>query len=182
MHDDASRWNERYVGRATGEPSAPVGLENVALPDGGCCLDVACGLGEQSLWAAATGYDVVSLDASDVAVEALRARAVELGLDNRIDGRVVDLDDGLPSELNGSCSLVICQRFRDPKLYPHLVSAAMPGGLIVITVLSQVGLPTEPGPFHAVAGDLVCAFRSLDVKILSSVERDGEATLTMIRN
>jgi SAM-dependent methyltransferase len=182
MHDDANRWNERYIGQATGEPSVPKGLENVSLPEGGRCLDVACGLGEQTLWAASAGYDVVSLDASDVAIEALHARAVELGLDDRIDGRVVDLDQGLPPELDGLCSIVICQRFRDPKLYPQLVAAARHGGLIVITVLSRVGLTVEPGPFHAAPGDLVSAFRDLDVRIVTSVERDGEATLVMIRN
>ena len=56
-----------------------------------------------------------------------------------------------------------------------------PGGVLVITVLSQVGLDGEPGPFHAPPGDLVCAFRQFDVDVVRSVELDGEATLVARR-
>ena len=66
MHDDADRWNARYRGRSTGEPSMPKGLGGIALARGGRCLDVACGLGEQTIWAAQQGFEVVALDASDV--------------------------------------------------------------------------------------------------------------------
>ena len=40
--------------------------------------------------------------------------------------------------------MVVCQRFRDPRLYPQLVERLAPGGLLVVTVLSEVG--DEPGP------------------------------------
>lgn len=56
-----------------------------------------------------------------------------------------------------------------------------PGGVLVTTVLSTVGLEGEAGPFHAPPGDLVCAFRDLDVVIERSVELDGEATLVARR-
>jgi SAM-dependent methyltransferase len=181
VRDDAERWNGRYEGRMTGDPSMPKGLGGIELERGGRCLDVACGLGEQSLWAAQQGYDVVALDASDVAITALNSAAVGLGVRDRIESHVVDLDDGLPTDLASSCALVICQRFRAPGLYPQLVFMTEPGGVIVITVLSQVGVAGEPGPFHAEPGDLVCAFREFDVDILRSVELDGEATLVARR-
>lgn len=181
MRDDADRWNGRYEGRAAGDPAMPKGLGGIELERGGRCLDVACGLGEQSLWAAREGFDVVAIDASDIAITALNSAAVSLGVRDRIDSRVVDLDDGLPADVANSCALVICQRFRDPRLYPHLVYMAEPGGVIVVTVLSRVGVTGEHGPFHAGPGDLVCAFRDLDVEILRSVELDGEATLVARR-
>jgi 2-polyprenyl-3-methyl-5-hydroxy-6-metoxy-1,4-benzoquinol methylase len=181
MRDDADRWDGRYEGRTTGEPARPKGLDGVELPVGGRCLDVACGLGAQSIWAAEQGFDVVSLDASEVAITALNSAAVNRGVRDRIESRVVDLDDGLPADLAGTCALVICQRFRDAALYPQLAYMAEPGGLIVVTVLSRVGLPDLPGPFHAPAGELVLAFRELDVDIFSSVEAAGEATLVARR-
>lgn len=179
MQDDAERWNGRYLGRVTGTPSVPKGLGAIELHRGRC-LDVACGLGEQSIWAAQQGYDVVALDASEVAITALNSAALRHGVRDRIDSRVVDLDEGLPTELAESCALVICQRFRDPKLYEQLVYMLAPDGVLVITVLSQVGTG-EVGPFHAPPGDLVCAFRHFDVEILRSVELDGEATLVARR-
>ncbi len=181
MHEDAERWDRRYVGKSTGDPSMPKGLGGIALERGGRCLDVACGLGAQSLWAAQQGYDVVSLDASEVAITALNSAAVSAGLRDRIDSRVVDLDDGLPTDLASSFSLVVCQRFRDPQLFNQLVYMLQPGGVLVITVLSRVGVNGEAGPFHAPPGDLVCTFRQLDVDIVRSVELDGEATLVARR-
>ena len=159
----------------------PKGLGGIELERGGRCLDVACGLGEQSIWAAQKGYDVIALDASDVAITAHNGAAMVTGVRERIDSRVVDLDDGFPTELANSCALVICQRFRDPDLYEQLVYMLQPGGVLVITVLSQVGLDGSPGPFHAPPGDLVRAFRQFDVNIVRSVELDGEATLVARR-
>ena len=183
MHDDGERWNARYAGRTTGEPAMPKGLGGIALQRGGRCLDVACGLGEQSIWAARNGYEVIALDASDVAITALNGAALLAGVRDRIDSRVVDLDDGFPTELVNSCALVICQRFRNPDLYEQLVYMLEPGGILVITVLSMVGAAADadPGPFHAAPGELVCEFRDLDVSVLRSVELDGEATLVAQR-
>lgn len=178
MREDAERWDGRYQGRLTGDPAAPKGLDGVVLPDGGRCLDVACGLGEQSLWAASHGFDVVAIDASEVAIASLRSAAAERGL--AIDARVVDLDAGLPADVAGDCALVICQRFRDPRLYGALAGAVAPGGVLVVTVLSQVGA-ASPGPFHAPPGDLLDGFGSSGLEILRHDETDGEATLVARR-
>lgn len=183
MHDDGERWNARYAGRTTSEPAMPKGLGGVELQRGGRCLDVACGLGEQAIWAAQQGYEVIALDVSDVAITALNGAALLAGVRDRIHSRVVDLDDGLPTELANSCSLVICQRFRDPSLYDQLVYMLAPGGVLVVTVLSEVGLGSdrEPGVHHARPGELVCELRDHDVTVLRSVELDGEATIVARR-
>ena len=182
MRDDAERWDDRFSGRLTGAPSMPKGLGGLELRRGGRFLDVACGLGEQSLWAAQQGFDVVALDASEVAITALNSAAITLGVRDQIDTRVHDLDDGLPADLAGSCSMVVCQRFRDPGLYGQLVYMLQPDGVLAITVLSQVGREGEPGRFHASPGELIDAFRELDVDILRSLEADGEATLVARRH
>ncbi|MEZ5260037.1 MAG: methyltransferase domain-containing protein, partial [Ilumatobacteraceae bacterium] len=126
MEADATRWNGRYEGRVTGDPAMPKGLGGVPL-ERGRCLDVACGLGEQSLWAAQNGFEVIAVDTSDVAITALNSAAVRLGVRDRIDTRVIDLDEGLPTDAANSCALVICQRFRDPSLYEQLVYMLEPG-------------------------------------------------------
>jgi 2-polyprenyl-3-methyl-5-hydroxy-6-metoxy-1,4-benzoquinol methylase len=181
MRDDADRWDAHHRGRPTGAPAMPKGLGGLELRRGGRCLDVACGLGAQSLWAAQQGYDVVALDASEVAITALNTEAVNLGVRDRIETRVHDLDDGLPADLAGSCSLVVCQRFRDPVLYEQLVYMLQPEGVLVVTVQSTVGRTGDRGRFRATPGELIDAFRELDVDILRSLEADGEATLVARR-
>lgn len=180
MRDDAERWDGRYAGKMTGEPSMPKGLGGVELSRGRC-LDVACGLGEQTLWAARNGFEVTALDASHVAITALNSAAMRHGLRDRIVSHVVDLDEGLPTEHAGEYELVICQRFRDPRLYEQLTFMLAPDGVLVITVLSQVGLAGDAGPFHAPPGELVDVYRDLDVMIERHVEADGEATLVARR-
>jgi SAM-dependent methyltransferase len=181
VRQDAERWDARYAERATGEPRPPAGVDGIALPEAGRCLDIACGLGEQSLWAAERGLDVVSLDVSATAIGALRSAAAARGLAERIDARQVDLDRGLPADVTAGCALVICQRFRDPRLYPAIMGAAGVGGLIVVTVLSRVGAGEQRGPFHASPGELLDAFDRPEMEILRSIESNGEATLVARR-
>lgn len=178
---DADRWDARYAGRRTGEPMPPKGYDLVDHAVHGRALDVACGLGEQSIWAAKNGFEVVALDASPVAIERLREAAEQHRVGDRIDARTVDLDDGLPNDV-GNFELVICQRFRNRDAYPQLASVTAIGGTLLVTVLSQVGRnDVEIGPFHAPPGELLEAFRDLDVDIVAHIERYGEATLVAHR-
>ncbi|CAN5594072.1 class I SAM-dependent methyltransferase [soil metagenome] len=162
---------------------APDRLDAVVsrLPTSGRALDVACGSGAQTVWAAQRGLRVDAIDISLVAVERLARTAAGHGVGELIDVRTADLDTGLPEELAGPYDLVIVQRFRAPHLYPQLVERLAPGGVLVVSVLSEVGLDGEPGPFHAAAGELDRAFAGLDVETLLSQEADGLATVVLQR-
>ncbi len=133
-----------------------------SIPTSGTAIDIACGLGAQSLWLAARGLRVIALDVSPVAIERVRAAADAAGFTDHVDARVVDLDDGIP-EGTPSADVIVCQRFRHPQLYPSIIEHLAPGGIAIVTVLSEVGLSDvglsqPPGPFHAPAGELVTAF------------------------
>jgi 2-polyprenyl-3-methyl-5-hydroxy-6-metoxy-1,4-benzoquinol methylase len=185
MRDDAERWNQRYAATSAADACAPEALERwpdltVLLPAEGRCIDIASGPGAVTLWLAARGLDVTALDASGVAIDVLESAATAAGLSNRIDARVIDLDDGLPQDLH-DLDLIVCQRFRDTALYPTIIERLRPGGLAIITVLSTVGA-REPGPFHAPEGELLQAFGS-DPRcdIIHDLERDGVAHLVARR-
>ncbi len=181
MDRDRTRWDERYRGVALADPRPPDALvaagEDAAAPDRGRVLDVACGLGPVARWAAGRGLDVVALDVSEVAVSTLRT-APET---HRIDARRVDLDDGLPEGL-GTFDLVVCQRFRGVDLLRTLPGAVAPGGLLVVTVLSEVGAGA-PGPFHAPAGELqdVLDEPCRGWRTIHRSEGDGEASVVLRR-
>ena len=178
MDDDRRRWDDRYSAAVPVEPSPPKGLDPAWLAATGTALDVACGLGGQAVWLARRGLSVDALDISPRAVDAARRLAEAHGVADGLDARTVDLDHGLPDHLRAAYDVVVCQRFRDPRLYGQLIERVAPGGLLVMTVLSAVGAPVV-GPFHAPAGELRSAFGSY--RLLVDEEASGEATVVIRR-
>ena len=89
-----------------------------------------------------------------------------------------DLDVGLPDACAGPYAVVVCQRYRDPALYPALAARLAAGGLLVVTVLSTVG--GRAGRWRAGPGELPAAFPGLEV--LAAAEGDGEAHLVARRS
>jgi 2-polyprenyl-3-methyl-5-hydroxy-6-metoxy-1,4-benzoquinol methylase len=171
---DRERWDERHaaaVAAGAVAPAPPDALRGRTelLPPGGRALDVACGRGTVAVWLAARGFAVDAVDVSPVALDAGRELAAREGV--AVRWMLHDVDAGLPG--TGAYDVVVCQRFRDPALYPELAARLAPGGLLVVTVLSEVG--EGPGPFRAPAGELRAAFGPLEV--LHHVERDGEASV-----
>lgn len=185
MHEDGRRWNERYEASPAPSPRAPEALDRwpeitSLLPSSGRCVDIASGTGAVSLWLAQRGLEVTALDVSDVAIGRLEVAASASGLSGRIDARTVDLDQGLPADLD-DLDLAVCQRFRDPALYKPIVDRLHAGGLAVVSVLSSVGAE-EPGPFHATPGELSVAFGADErCEILHQFEGDGVAEVVLRR-
>ena len=180
MQDDAARWDDRYRFSSPAEPRPPEVFDH--RPDlldlvrgSGIALDIACGLGHQALWLAERGLHVVALDVSSVAIEHLELAAGALGLGDAIDARVTDLDAGLPDD-PARADVIVCQRFRQPALYPQIVDHLAVGGLAIVTVLSTVGADS-PGPFHAPPGELTTAFADAGLDVLHSEEGGGTATV-----
>ncbi|TCK22702.1 class I SAM-dependent methyltransferase [Pseudonocardia endophytica] len=172
---DRERWDRRHAVVSAPVPMPPDALRGRSglLPAGGAALDLACGSGQVAVWLALRGFAV---DAVDVSPVALRGGAA-LAAAHEVTVRWVesDLDDGLP---DGTWDVIVCQRFRDPALYPALAAGLAPGGLLVLTVLSEVG--DEGGRFRAAPGELLSAFDELEV--LHHEEGNGEATLLARRS
>lgn len=150
------------------------------VPTIGTALDVACGLGSQTLWLAERGLHVTALDVSAVAIDRLRGTARAAELDHRVTARCVDLAHGIPPE-PALVDVAVCQRYRDPALYSPLIARLAPGGIGVVTVLSAVGARGAIGPFHAPAGELSAAFAGPDIELLYHAERSGSATVVVAK-
>lgn len=191
MESDRDRWDERWSDSGTDprriEPAAPDVVDAhpellEQLPTEGPALDLACGVGAQSLWLAQRGLTVSAVDVSPVAVGIAADAAARHGL--AIDVSVWDTDQGLPSGLDG-LAMIVCQRYRASDLYLDLVQRLRPGGVLVLTVLSAAGLDGTPGPFHAPVGELTHTYRSAvaagTIEVLVDDERDGQASIVVRR-
>lgn len=168
---DRRRWDARHSAAQDVVPLPPDVLRGRVdlVPTSGRALDVACGRGAVALWLAQRGLTVDAVDVSTVGLDAGEHR----GADLPVRWWRHDLDAGLPAACAGPYAVVVMQRFRAPALYPALAAALAPGGLLVITVLSEVD--EGPGPWRAPPGELLRAFGHLDV--LVHTEENGEASL-----
>jgi SAM-dependent methyltransferase len=173
---DRQRWDERYA--ATGpSPLSSVAPPSVfaghadLFPTAGTALDLACGQGTGSVWLAARGLQVVGFDVSPVAIGHARELARRAAVGDRCRFDVVDLDDGLPA--GAPVDVIVCCKFRDPRLDRTIIERLSPGGLLAIAALSEVG--AGPGAFRVAAGELPAAFAGLD--LIDAGEGDGQAWL-----
>lgn len=130
------RWNERYAQAFEPFPDAPAAwlvAHRDLLTGGGRALDVACGDGRNARYLAELGYTVDAIDASDVAVDALRGAATERGLD--VTPSVVDLErEPLPP---GPYDVIVTMNFLQRDLFDALQEALAPGGLLIYETLGQ---------------------------------------------
>jgi hypothetical protein len=122
------------------------------------------------VWLAGRGFVVDAVDVSPVALGALADLAGRHGVADRVHVHRHDLDAGLPVGARSDYDAVVCQRFREPALYPGLAAALAPGGVLAISVLSGGG-----GAFRAEPGELLTAFAALDV--IEHREVDGLQSL-----
>jgi rhodanese-related sulfurtransferase len=147
-------------------------LENAdLLPRGGRALDVACGRGRHALLLAGAGFrvDAVDRDAARVGALAEVARRLELA----VDARVLDLEAG-PVELgNGFYDLVLVFHYLHRPLFPAILRALAPGGLLLYetftTAQAARGKPTNPD-YLLEPGELLARVAPLAVLR----EREGE--------
>ena len=115
---------------------------------------------------------MTGVDTSPVAIELAAEHAAEMGVADRCVFRVVDLDQGLPD--GPAVDVVLCNLFRDSRLDGAVVDRLVPGGLLAIAVLSEVG--AAPGRHRVPAGELRRVFgRHLDV--VADGEGGGRAWL-----
>jgi len=135
-----TKWNRKYNERITikqEEPEANDRLRGVSTSlKGGRALDLACGLGGNSLFLAKLNYAVDAIDVSDVAIDFLHDRAVHQQLP--INPLVSDLTDisNIPLEKN-SFDLVIITYYLDRGLFPVVKSILSDHGFFFMETYYQ---------------------------------------------
>lgn len=118
--DSREKWNRKYEERLNnyGEVQANERLKNLSLYfEGGLALDVASGLGGNSLFLAEQGFEVHSYDISEVGILHLQEQAKNNNLS--IHAEVCDLTDRskLPF-VKQSFHLVVMTYYLDRQLFP----------------------------------------------------------------
>jgi SAM-dependent methyltransferase len=98
-----------------------------SFPKAGVALDLAGGLGRHALWLASRGWQVTVVDLSDVAIRKLSQAGFELNVE-------LELLVGDASEYKfepARFDLIVLFYHLDRNLFPKIVSALKPGGLLI---------------------------------------------------
>ncbi len=135
-------WDQKYADATQpGAPSAILIDNQQLLPISGQALDLACGLGADAMFLAAKGLETHAWDASQVAIEALRAFAKKRKLVIKATVRDVILNPPEP----GCWDVILVSHFLDRKLCKHIHNALKPGGLLYYQTFCRSRVPGK-GP------------------------------------
>lgn len=141
MEADRVKWDRRYSAEQE-DFDSPDGflLEHAKLLGSGRALDVASGLGANSIFLAGHGYEVDALDISFVALSKLKEESLRRGLD--IQCIVADLDHfSLP---DAYYDLVIVFYFFSASLIEQIKACLRNRGLMVYATFNQRHLSVRP--------------------------------------
>ena len=133
-NDQRARWDIKYEQGLPSltEPdpffiSAYERFVTPSLPKPGVALDLAGGLGRHALWLASRGWQVTVVELSDVAIGKLSQAALELNVK-------LELLVGDAAEFRfepAHFDLIVLFYHLDRSLFPGIVSALKPGGLLI---------------------------------------------------
>lgn len=171
MTDKKSKWDQRYSNRQSqlGDIAQVLKQQESLLPSNGRALDLACGLGSNSIFLAKHGFEVTAWDLSDVAIRQLDQLSQQLGIKIIAEARDC-VRHPPPAE---SFDVILVARFLERALCPAISAALKPGGRLfyqTFTVHHQ-GSPSNPA-FLLQEKELAQLFP--DLQILSYQE-NGEA-------
>ncbi len=149
VSSNGTSWDERHA-RGGFPPPHPwlrtlAPLVAAGLP--GPALDVACGLGQNALWLARLGCPAVGIDASATAVARARREAEVRGVPAAFERVEVSPGRPLCPSRPGPWGAVVVTHFLDRSLFPTLLGAVAPGGVLAyVAALSHPLRPSAARP------------------------------------
>jgi len=172
----ADLWNQRYANAAHGEAAWVLHEHTHLLPAQGQALDLACGLGANALFLAECGLSVSAWDRSSVAIERVQAAAAERGLSIAASVRDVVLEPPAAA----SFDVIVVTHFLARELFPALLAALRPGGLLfyqTFTAERIEGLDTPSNPdFVLVPNELLHLCAPLRIRAYREDGLTGDLT------
>ncbi len=161
---DRDRWNDKWAERGVGTShgSQLVELVGPHLPGSGRLLDVGGGGSTDSLDFAHRGLDVTICDVSDVGLIQSRQRA----LAENIIITTVEADLDIDPVPEGPWDVITVANYLNRELFPALVAALAPGGVLAIVIATVRNLERSPKPgrpFLLEEGEILSLVDGLDV-------------------
>jgi 2-polyprenyl-3-methyl-5-hydroxy-6-metoxy-1,4-benzoquinol methylase len=176
-------WNQKYIegSHTLLEPdpfllSAYTEFVGPLHPQPGTALDVAGGIGRHALWLARAGWRITVADVSDVALAQAMQSAKQRNAS--IDTLRADLSTPAGRKILASrqFDLVLVFFYLERKLFPAVMKALKPGGILIYKTYTVEQRRFPGGPKHPLhllkPNELLRAFRGLRVLHYCETVRD----------
>lgn len=173
---DRELWDEKWAEMDKTPEVSDILRRHRSRLGSGVALDVACGLGQNSIWLAKNGFSVLGVDLSPVALSTAWRAAQLAGVDGKVLFARVDLDQWRPAR--ESVDFLCVMRFLDRDLVPHLLRSVRPGGLAAYAT-RHVGVlkrrPDANADYLLRPGELLKLFDAW--KVIEHLETDENSSL-----
>lgn len=179
VEGERETWNRRYREGSHSslkpDPLLEEAYENYVAPlcpRPGTALDVAGGVGRHAMWLARRGWRVTLTDISEVGLSQARENAGAVG--DQIEFVQADMKNFKAGRRR--YELVLVFFYLERKIFPELVKALRPGGLLIYKTYTREQRGFQGGPRHPLhllgENELLRAFSALRVLHYSETIRD----------
>jgi len=179
--DSKEKWNSKYKERLlkNEEPLPNKKLQELsAYLNGGTALDLACGLGGNSMFLASLGYQVEAVDISDEAMDYLQLQSEKKQL--TIHPRMADLTDWRSLRyLENSFDLVVITYYLDRSLFPMVKTILKENGYFFMETfyLSPANNQKVSNQYKLKPNELLKEFGNWNVLFYEENEWEGKQTI-----
>jgi tellurite methyltransferase len=184
--DEKASWNKKYSegSHSSLEPDpflVSAYEEFVADRPAGSALDLAGGVGRHAIWLAQRGWTVKLLDISEIGIKQAEENAKRSGAAGSLSSEVCDLNT-MHDLGREQYDLVAVFFFLQRELFPALLTAIKPGGILIYKTYTTEQKNFAGGPSHPMflldANELLHAFQSLRVlRYHETIQEKGVAEL-----
>ncbi len=161
MIDDRIRWNLKYKEGRKSSLHRTL-LEFYHLAKGKKALDIACGTGENAIFLAKKGFDVIAFDVSDIAIKIARKKAKYEKV--KVKFKVCDaLKFSFGEE---SYDLILNFFFLERKIFLKIIKALKKEGILIFETYNEEHTNIKPNfnqKYLLKKGELLKAFYNLEI-------------------
>jgi tellurite methyltransferase len=180
--DSRMKWNTKHKERLAEKKAPTVNPRLKSLSSylcGGRGLDIACGLGGNSLFLAQMNYQVEAIDISDVAISYVQEQATKRHLS--IQPRVYDLTDFNSHSWQKHCyDLVVITYYLDRSILPTVKSMIKEGGYFFMETFYQSEQHVNQkvsDQYKLRSNELLSEFKDWKVLFFEENEQEGRQTI-----
>ena len=157
---DIHGWDDRYRTEDLEAAPNPLLIETAQRLPIGKALDLACGSGRNALWLAEKGWSVTAVDGAPTAIEILRRRASDRGL--QVDARVADIETGEYRIEPSTWDLIAISYYLQRDLFEPAKRGVAPRGVILAIV--HIAEPGEEPTYKRIkSGELESYFEGWEI-------------------